>query len=58
MPWTPPGKETTVGAVGGVDPERCAEAVGKGTAVQDIPVDRSPFLAPAVRPTLDAGSAP
>ncbi|MFI6948087.1 M20 family metallopeptidase [Streptomyces sp. NPDC050422] len=49
------GVPFTYWAIGGIDPEHYAEAVGKGTVAQDIPVNHSPFFAPAMQPTLDTG---
>ncbi|MFJ1649506.1 amidohydrolase [Streptomyces sp. NPDC088258] len=42
-------------AIGGVDPDRYAEAKRKGTVDQDIPVNHSAAFAPVIQPTLDTG---
>ncbi len=49
------GVPFTYWAIGGIDPERYAEAARKGTVAQDIPVNHSPAFAPVVQPTLDTG---
>ncbi|MFE9922841.1 M20 family metallopeptidase [Streptomyces sp. NPDC005774] len=45
----------TYWAIGGIDPERYAEAAKKGTVFQDIPVNHSATFAPVIQPTLDTG---
>ncbi|MFI9472333.1 amidohydrolase [Streptomyces sp. NPDC052492] len=49
------GVPFTYWAIGGIDPERYAEAARKGTVAQDIPVNHSPVFAPVIQPTLDTG---
>ncbi|WP_069812785.1 M20 family metallopeptidase [Streptomyces sp. TP-A0874] len=49
------GAPFTYWAIGGIDPERYAEAERKGTVSQDIPVNHSATFAPVVQPTLDTG---
>ncbi|GAA2981998.1 MULTISPECIES: M20 family metallopeptidase [Streptomyces] len=49
------GVPFTYWAIGGIDPERYAEAARKGTVSQDIPVNHSATFAPVVQPTLDTG---
>ncbi|MFE9177806.1 M20 family metallopeptidase [Streptomyces sp. NPDC007126] len=49
------GVPFTYWAIGGIDPERYAEAARKGTVAQDIPVNHSSSFAPVVQPTLDTG---
>ncbi|WP_406151254.1 M20 family metallopeptidase [Streptomyces sp. NBC_01012] len=49
------GVPFTYWAIGGIDPERYAEAARKGTVAQDIPVNHSASFAPVVQPTLDTG---
>ncbi|MFD8252415.1 amidohydrolase [Streptomyces werraensis] len=49
------GAPFTYWAIGGIDPERYAEAARKGTVTQDIPVNHSPAFAPVIQPTLDTG---
>ncbi|MEU8707750.1 M20 family metallopeptidase [Streptomyces sp. NPDC048565] len=49
------GVPFTYWAIGGIDPERYAEAARKGTVSQDIPVNHSASFAPVVQPTLDTG---
>ncbi|MFI0507293.1 amidohydrolase [Streptomyces albogriseolus] len=49
------GVPFTYWAIGGIDPERYAEAARKGTVAQDIPVNHSPAFAPVIQPTLDTG---
>lgn len=49
------GVPFTYWAIGGIDPERYAEAERKGTVSQDIPVNHSATFAPVVQPTLDTG---
>ncbi|CAL9666511.1 N-acetyldiaminopimelate deacetylase [Streptomyces sp. enrichment culture] len=49
------GAPFTYWAIGGIDPERYAEAARKGTVAQDIPVNHSPAFAPVIQPTLDTG---
>ncbi|MEV0787449.1 M20 family metallopeptidase [Streptomyces sp. NPDC050423] len=49
------GAPFTYWAIGGIDPERYAEAVRNGTVTQDIPVNHSPSFAPVIQPTLDTG---
>ncbi|MEU1489069.1 M20 family metallopeptidase [Streptomyces sp. NPDC005776] len=49
------GAPFTYWAIGGIDPERYAEAVRKGTVAQDVPVNHSPAFAPVIQPTLDTG---
>ncbi|MFI2640363.1 amidohydrolase [Streptomyces sp. NPDC018610] len=49
------GAPFTYWAIGGIDPDRYAEAAAKGTVDQDIPVNHSPRFAPVVQPTLDTG---
>ncbi|MFC8830423.1 amidohydrolase [Streptomyces sp. NPDC057137] len=44
-------------AIGGIDPDRYAEAERKGTVNQDIPVNHSPAFAPVIQPTLDTGTS-
>ncbi|MFI1960467.1 amidohydrolase [Streptomyces althioticus] len=49
------GAPFTYWAIGGIAPERYAEAARKGTVTQDIPVNHSPAFAPVIQPTLDTG---
>ncbi|GAB2802565.1 M20 family metallopeptidase [Streptomyces chlorus] len=49
------GAPFTYWAIGGIDPERYAEAARNGTVSQDIPVNHSATFAPAIQPTLDTG---
>ncbi|MEV5336105.1 amidohydrolase [Streptomyces werraensis] len=49
------GAPFTYWAIGGIDPERYAEAARKGTVTQDIPVNHSAAFAPVIQPTLDTG---
>jgi amidohydrolase len=49
------GVPFTYWAIGGIDPERYAEAARNGTVAQDIPVNHSATFAPVVQPTLDTG---
>lgn len=41
--------------VGGTDPDAYQRAVDAGRVAQDIPTNHSPFLAPVIDPTLQAG---
>lgn len=45
----------TYWGIGGIEPERYAEAERNGTVAQDIPVNHSPYFAPVIQPTLDTG---
>ncbi|MER6748715.1 amidohydrolase [Streptomyces fungicidicus] len=49
------GVPFTYWAIGGIDPERYAEAARNGTVSEDIPVNHSAGFAPVVQPTLDTG---
>jgi hippurate hydrolase len=49
------GVPFTYWGIGGIDPERYAEAAKKGTVAQDVPVNHSALFAPVVQPTLDTG---
>ncbi|MDX3362328.1 MULTISPECIES: M20 family metallopeptidase [Streptomyces] len=49
------GVPFTYWALGGIDPDRYAEAARKGTVAQDVPVNHSATFAPVVQPTLDTG---
>ncbi|MEU1487527.1 M20 family metallopeptidase [Streptomyces sp. NPDC005752] len=49
------GVPFTYWAIGGIDPERYAEAVRNGTVAQDIPVNHSATFAPVQQPTLGTG---
>ncbi|KAI9716104.1 MAG: hypothetical protein M1812_005531 [Candelaria pacifica] len=41
--------------VGCIDPDKWDEAEKKGTLLEDIPVNHSPFFAPVIQPTMKAG---
>jgi hypothetical protein len=43
--------------LGGTDAAQYQAAVVGGTVERDIPANHSPFFAPVIRPTLDAGVA-
>ncbi|WP_051941228.1 amidohydrolase [Phaeacidiphilus oryzae] len=49
------GCPATYWGVGGTDPAKYAAAERKGTTDQEIPGNHSPYFAPVVQPTLDAG---
>ncbi|MFB7556113.1 M20 family metallopeptidase [Streptomyces brevispora] len=49
------GVPFTYWGIGGIDPDRYAEASRNGTLAQDIPVNHSPTFAPVIQPTLDTG---
>ncbi len=49
------GVPFTYWAIGGIDPDRYAEAARKGTVAQNIPVNHSAAFAPVIQPTLDTG---
>jgi hippurate hydrolase len=40
---------------GGIDAQRYADAVARGTVERDIPTNHSPYFAPVLQPTLDRG---
>jgi amidohydrolase len=42
--------------IGGIDPDRYAQAVRAGRVAQDIPVNHSAAFAPVLQPTLDTGT--
>lgn len=46
----------TYWTVGSVPAEKYRAAVAKGTVASDIPANHSPFFAPAIDPTLEAGT--
>ncbi|WP_174550543.1 amidohydrolase [Nocardia vermiculata] len=50
------GVPYTYWGVGGIDAEVYRRAEQAGRVAQDIPVNHSPFFAPVVQPTLDAGT--
>ncbi|MFE7394115.1 M20 family metallopeptidase [Streptomyces sp. NPDC057582] len=49
------GAQFTYWGIGGIDPDRYAEAAKNGTIAQNIPVNHSPTFAPVIQPTLDTG---
>lgn len=40
---------------GGLDPQRYADAVARGTVNEEIPTNHSPFFAPILHPTIERG---
>ncbi len=40
---------------GGLDPQRYADAVARGTVNEEIPTNHSPFFAPTLHPTIERG---
>ena len=50
------GTPYTYWGVGGIDPEKYAQALKEGRVEQDIPVNHSEFFAPVIEPTLSIGT--